>query len=206
MINFKYSLTLITATAIGLSLGVVETAQASLLVNVTGTPGSGQTIWVFSGSSTASSNGVFGLTPSDSPEEWRNVGDYVADTSLNGIFISPSSGSASITNSQETRSISLIGIDYDGNSSSSNNDDFGIGVANQPLNIITGDLVSWTGTLLLPLDITQFKLGTYGPAQGGAIGGLTDIQLTFKSVPESTSIIGLLVAGTFGLALCRRKV
>lgn len=206
MINFKYSLTLITATAIGLSLGVVETAQASLLVNVTGTPGSGQTIWVFSGSSTASSNGVFGLTPSDSPEEWRNVGDYVADTLLNGISISPSSGSASITNSQETRSISLIGIDYDGNSSSSNNDDFGIGVANQPLNIITGDLVSWTGTLLLPLDITQFKLGTYGPAQGGAIGGLTDIQLTFKSVPESTSIIGLLVAGTFGLALCRRKV
>jgi len=206
MINFKYSLTLITATAIGLSLGVVETAQASLLVNVTGTPGSGQTIWVFSGSSTASSNGVFGLTPSDSPEEWRNVGDYVADTSLNEISISPSSGSASITNSQETRSISLIGIDYDGNSSSSNNDDFGIGVANQPLNIITGDLVSWTGTLLLPLDITQFKLGTYGPAQGGAIGGLTDIQLTFKSVPESTSIIGLLVAGTFGLALCRPKV
>lgn len=206
MINFKYSLTLITATAIGLSLGVVETAQASLLVNVTGTAGSGQTIWVFSGSSTASSDGVFGLTPGDSPEEWRNVGDYVADTLLNGISISPSSGSASITNSQETRSISLIGIDYDGNSSSSNNDDFGIGVANQPLNIITGDLVSWTGTLLLPLDITQFKLGTYGPAQGGAIGGLTDIQLTFKSVPESTSIIGLLVAGTFGLALCRRKV
>jgi len=41
MINFKYSLTLITATAIGLSLGVVETAQASLLVNVTGTAGSG---------------------------------------------------------------------------------------------------------------------------------------------------------------------
>lgn len=206
MINFKYSLTLITATAIGLSLGVVETAQASLLVNVTGTAGSGQTVWVFSGSSTASSDGVFGLTPSDSPEEWRNVGDYVADTLLNAISISPSSGSASITNSQETRSISLIGIDYDGNSSSSNNDDFGIGVANQPLNIITGDLVSWTGTLLLPLDITQFKLGTYGPAQGGAIGGLTDIQLTFKSVPESTSIIGLLVAGTFGLALCRRKV
>ncbi|GAL94167.1 MAG: PEP-CTERM sorting domain-containing protein [Microcystis wesenbergii TW10] len=206
MINFKYSLTLITATAIGLSLGVVETAQASLLVNVTGTAGSGQTIWVFSGSSTASSNGVFGLTPGDSPEEWRNVGDYVADTLLNAISISPSSGSASITNSQETRSISLIGIDYDGNSSSSNNDDFGIGVANQPLNIITGDLVSWTGTLLLPLDITQFKLGTYGPAQGGAIGGLTDIQLTFKSVPESTGIIGLLVAGTFGLALCRRKV
>ena len=206
MINFKYSLTLITATAIGLSLGVVETAQASLLVNVTGTAGSGQTIWVFSGSSTASSNGVFGLTPGDSPEEWRNVGDYVADTLLNAISISPSSGSASITNSQETRSISLIGIDYDGNSSSSNNDDFGIGVANQPLNIITGDLVSWTGTLLLPLDITQFKLGTYGPAQGGAIGGLTDIQLTFKSVPESTSIIGLLVAGTFGLALCRPKV
>ena len=206
MINFKYSLTLITATAIGLSLGVVETAQASLLVNVTGTAGSGQTIWVFSGSSTASSNGVFGLTPGDSPEEWRNVGDYVADTSLNAISISPSSGSASITNSQETRSISLIGIDYDGNSSSSNNDDFGIGVANQPLNIITGDLVSWTGTLLLPLDITQFKLGTYGPAQDGAIGGLTDIQLTLQSVPESTSIIGLLVAGTFGLALCRRKV
>lgn len=206
MINFKYQLTLITATAIGLSLGVVETAQASLLVNVTGTAGSGQTIWVFSGSSTASSDGVFGLAPSDSPEEWRNVGDYVADTSLNAISISPSSGSASITNSQETRSISLIGIDYDGNSSSSNNDDFGIGVADQSLNIIAGDVVSWTGTLLLPLDITQFKLGTYGPAQSGAIGGLTDIQLTLQSVPESTSIIGLLVAGTFGLALCRRKV
>lgn len=206
MINFKYSLTLITATAIGLSLGVVETAQASLLVNVTGTAGSGQTIWVFSGSSTASSDGVFGLAPSDFPEEWRNVGDYVADTSLNAISISPSSGSASITNSQETRSISLIGIDYDGNSSSSNNDDFGIGVADQSLNIIAGDVVSWTGTLLLPLDITQFKLGTYGPAQSGAIGGLTDIQLTLQSVPESTSIIGLLVAGTFGLALCRRKV
>jgi len=34
--------------------------------------------------STASSDGVFGLAPSDSPEEWRNVGDYVADTLLNG--------------------------------------------------------------------------------------------------------------------------
>jgi hypothetical protein len=75
--------------------------------------------------------------------------------------------------------------------------------------INVSDTVSWTGSLTLAVDINEFNLGSFSPANAG-IGGLTDIQLTFaepvaQSVPEPATILGLLTFSALALG-SRRKL
>jgi hypothetical protein len=205
--TFKLGTVFTTATLATLSLGILaNSAQAALLVNVVGTPGSGFTLWSFSGSAIASENGTFLDANNDIGEidstQWKEIGDYVI-TALNDLIVTDPLSTASVTTtSGGTQGITGVLIDRDGSVPGTNNDDWAI-IPSADLAIASGDTVSWTGSLTLNVDINNFFLGTVGSAES-APGGLTDTQLTFAT-PEPITLLGASAAIGFGALFKRQK-
>lgn len=194
-----------TAVIVGLTGVNAHSAQAALLVDVFGDPGSGFTTWTFSGSSTATEPGEFVITDIGETDstQWKNIGDYVITALDDFIITDPASTASVTTTSGGTQPITGVLIDRDSSTPGGNNDDWAI-VPFANLTIGQGDEVSWTGVLTLNVDINNFFLGFVSNSDT-APGGLTDTRLTFAT-PEPLTILGASVAIGLGAAFKRRKV
>ena len=188
------------------SLTFVSSANAVLIVDITGVPGSGETLWSFSGSTTAVGTGFFedgnGIGNSDS---WQNVGNY---TSINDFEVTTVFGVASLTIAGITRSIDLAYIDNDNNSL----DDFGVGVSGASnFDFADGDLISWMGSLqVVGFDLNDIGLAgiptTLLASQYGDSANLElEINISeFIFLPEPATA-ALLAVGLTLLVCVRRR-
>lgn len=193
-----------TAVMVGFVGVNTQAAQAALLVDIFGIPGSGVTTWTFSGSSTATEAGEFVITDIGETDstQWKNIGDYVITELDDFIIIDPASTASVTTTTGGTQTITGVLIDRDGDTPGTKNDDWAI-VPFANLTIGDGDTVSWTGVLNLNVDINNFFLRSVSGSDT-APGGLTDTQLTFAA-PEPLTLLGASVAIGFGTAFKRRK-
>ena len=169
---FKCNRGLVVSAVAILFLALAPAAKASLIVDITGVAGSGETTWTFSGSTTAVGTGFFddGNDPRNDAT-WQNIGNY---TNINDLRLTNVSGFASLTIAGATRSIDLVYIDDD----PITEDDFGVGVSGtSDFSFSDGDLVSWTGSLTaIGIDLNNINLAgipvTLFGSQYGSNGNL----------------------------------
>lgn len=187
--------------ALGATALVSADAQAALIVDVNGLPGSGQTTWTFSGSAIASGNGNFFRTPGSGNNDnmWQDIGSFTAIQDANFFF---SGGAASISiNSGTPVAITAAYFDNDDGLS----DDWTAAVASNLL-FNPGDVVSWTGVATINSDVNflfdtslpaQFTSSNFSPGTGLAL------QLNVSPVPEPSA--ALLLLGSGAMLLLRRR-
>ncbi len=189
-------LTLLTT----LSLLLASAAQATLVIDISGVAGSGETTWTFSGSATAISYGDFDedtdINNTDEFGSHWDLGDFSID--LNDTQVAPSFSNATVTIGALTRNIDDAYIDTD-----LQLDDIGIGVdgvGNFAFN--TGDLVSWTGFMTVGIDLNSLITGSYTTDVYGIDPGQP--ELTVNIVPEPSTAV-LMLLGLAGLRLGGRR-
>jgi hypothetical protein len=183
--------------AVVFSLCLPVTASAALIIDVSGTPGSGQTTWSFTG------DFVYGGTPSN-PASWFKIGDYIPVGGPDNDFFNFNAGGTTQLVGSTSGLLAITGVYLDDDGVS---DDFrflpeGPG-SSHPYAI--GETLTFSGTSTLFVDLNSFNLGTYTEDNG------YPLQLTFSQapVPEPTSIalwgIGLLGMGIVAARRRRRK-
>lgn len=194
-------LSFITSIAILGVLSAVQSAEAILFVDVFDN-GFNQTKFVFSGSDLAMFNDSIFLGFSG----WLDLSDYV-DSSIDNVqFTSFVSNTTSITANEDTRSINNLFIDHDATGVSG--DDFGIGVDGvSALSFSDGDIVSWSGEIVINQSFIPFIVGSHIPT-GFSPGGL-ELQLNVSSISvpfEFSPTIGLILSlGLFGTHYAWKK-
>lgn len=196
------------AIALLLLAGGRQNAEADLIVDFYGVPGSGETAVIFSGSTVAAASNFFRVPGSGSNANmWQNIGSFTAIQDQNRGF---SSGSAFISaNGGTPTQISTLYFDNDGGTL----DDFTIGAASQ-FNFNGGDTISWTGTITTNSDIgSLFDIAL--PAQftssnwdggGAALGLELNIFPTAIAIPEPTTALVLLGLVTSAFFRRRRRL
>lgn len=189
-----------------------SSANAALLLEISGTPGAGTTTWTFSGSAVANGSGSFSSNLTfDLSEQWHDVGNY---TDLD-LFSVPDdggsiSGVATLSVGATTLGIDSVFVDSDAGGL----DDFAVGVSGgTDLAFIAGDLVSWTGTLIVAgIDLNRLDASplpaTFNSSNFGDVRGVLDLTLT---ITEATAVplpagapLALTGMAVLGLASRRR--
>ncbi|WP_298976136.1 VPLPA-CTERM sorting domain-containing protein [uncultured Roseobacter sp.] len=190
------------------ALVAASTAQAALIANISGTPGSGQTTWTFSGTTIAGRGAFFQDGNLNQANVWTDLGDYTSVEFFNNVNVS---GDAALTIDGETRRIDLAAIDDDGDF-----DDWGIGVDGADIFVFgAGSEVSWTGSLtVFGIDLNDLNNSglpiTFLTSSFGLVGeGTLDLELTIaadeiSAVPLPAGGV-LLLSGLAGVAALRRR-
>ena len=205
---FKCNRGLVVSAVAILFLALAPAAKASLIVDITGVAGSGETTWTFSGSTTAVGTGFFDddnfLADTDA---WQNIGNY---TNINDLELTNVSGVASLTIAGVTRSIDLVYIDHD--FAAGPVDDFGVGVSGTTdFNFSDGDLVSWTGSLTaIGIDLNDINLAgipvTLFGSQHGANGNLAlQVNIGYPTAVAEPATLALFGVGLIGIVVARRR-
>ncbi len=166
-----------------------QTAESALIIDITGTPGLGQSTWKFSGSATVTSG--FGYFEQSGDivlrEAWVNVGNYTTvndfDASKGSVILG---GSANVSVNGNTRGIRYGYIDDDA-SSGVYRDEFGVGIDGaSDLTFTMGDTISWIGEILTNIDINSFDEiplpFSFSSSNFGDTGTL-DLTVNVSSVP-----------------------
>lgn len=203
---FKCNRGLVVSAVAILFLALAPAAKASLIVDITGVAGSGETTWTFSGSTTAVGTGFFddGNDPRNDAT-WQNIGNY---TNINDLRLTNVSGFASLTIAGATRSIDLVYIDDD----PITEDDFGVGVSGTSnFRFSDGDLVSWTGSLTaIGIDLNDINLAgipvTLFGSQYGSNGNLAlQVNIGGGIAVAEPATLALFGVGLIGIAVARRR-
>ena len=198
------------AAAVVLAAVVAQDAQA-LGVDIFGSPGSGNVTFTFSGSSTNSAafgTGLRAVEPSiDGYGE--GLGDfYSIDTIVDTVTATSSTASATVGST----TLDIVGVglaDFD--MLSVTDDGFNVVMASA-LPIGAGETVSWSGSLVIPRDISLFNVGTYSSnsySEGGFPIAL-DLSVRLDSdpsvIPGPPALAGQLgVIGALSLFWWRRR-
>ena len=193
-----------------LSIISLGSANAALVLDITGISGSGQTTWTFSGSSVATASGYFNKQQNlNNLNTWSNIGEYTGASDLEVLGIV---SSATLTVNADTRNIDLAYIDSDG-AFGSGKDDIGVGVDGiGPSDFFfnSGDLVSWGGSLTANVDINQMNTTglpfSFTTSRYGNQDDTLEIQGTISetTVPTPSAFL-FLSAGLVGLLASNRK-
>jgi hypothetical protein len=190
---------------IALSLLLASAAQATLVLDITGVGGSGETTWTFSGSDTAGGAGDFdddtNIESTDLNGSHWDLGSFTS-IFLNDTQVAASFSNATLTIGALTRAIEDAYIDTDIDPGEL--DDIGVGVSGTTnFDFVAGDLVSWTGYMTVGIDLDSLIAGTYSTDVYGADPGV--LNLTVNIVPEpSTAVLMLLGLAGFGIKARRR--
>ena len=192
---------------------LASNANAQLVVDVTGVPGSGVTTWTFSGESNVLPDCIRDVIFCEVRDVTNNTfstfdsgqfpfgEDTILDTTLQDIVF-PLTGNASITVGGTTQLIGGIYIDDDGGSA----DDFGIRTLDSPLPYQFPDTSSWTGSGTAFVDINSFSLGAWvlNDPLGQATFLSDTVNVNFTAVPEPATA-SLLLISLLGIASSRRR-
>lgn len=186
-------------------LCTASAANATLMVNITDA-GGGATLWQFSGSSVAASLRTFDNDVTVSfAAVWTDI--PVNLTNINDLDAVVSSGVATVTINQDSRTIDSVYIDDDGDVAQA--DEFGIGVSGTSLfPFASGDTVSWTGSVTVnSISIGDFLTTGFSTSEFGTVDGALDLTVVIGqplqvSEPGTLAILGL---GFVGLGFARRK-
>lgn len=183
-------------------------AHATMMLEISGTPGSGETTWVFSGSDTARGTEQFNAGTIGAGGSWQDVGDYVT-SAYDNAGISLISGIVTIqVNGSASNTIDRIRLDHD-EPPALDELGFGFPTLSSDLPFTNGDVVSWAGTAVVPVDLNDLVPGEFGSSAFGTIG--TDI-LTLEgcvltaggecpaSVPEPSTGLLLVTGGLLAIA------
>jgi hypothetical protein len=189
---------------ITLSLLVASAAQATMVIDISGVGGSGETTWTFSGSATAGGAGDFDDdTNIESTDLNGSHWDLASFTSifLNDTQVAASFSNATLTIAGVTRAIEDAYIDTDIDPGEF--DDIGVGVSGSTnFDFAVGDLVSWTGFMTVGIDLNSLIAGSYSTDVYGTDPGVLD--LTVNIVPEPSTAV-LILLGLAGLRLSGRR-
>lgn len=197
------------------ALLLTGSAASALSVDVFGVPGTGQTTWTFSGSQTATSAGTFGVSSGVSgipavPSQFLNFGNF---TDIDFATRPVLSGTASVL-VQSGLSVSFLVIqDVFIDDDTTSSDDFGLSFGGATLGFGAGDLVSFSGSVLVGYDLTDLDTSPLPFSQTGSAasdGGLEtrlDVTLT---ISETTAVpvppgLSLALTGVGVLALFARR-
>lgn len=192
-------------------------ADASALsVDVVGVPGTGQTTWTFSGSSTATDSGTFGLSPPTSAtpatlSQFLNFGDFT-DINLEARPVLSGTAIVSVQSGPSISSLDISEVFVDDDASAAS-DDFGVYFGGATLAFDRGDLVSFSGSVLVGFDLTDLDSSPLPFSQTGStdvdvgLESKLDVSLTISEpavvpVPPGLS---LALTGMGVLALFRRR-
>ena len=184
------------------------TANAALIVNVEGVPGSGVTTWTLSGSSTNRSSSAIRSGTHNTNYNWgdtlRTVQRFLSDKgkskiSKNSLFAVTGSPQFSTHSRTRTNNWTISHI-FLGPNESSAGDAFGIRLSSYH-SYAPRQSIRWSGRFTLDLDISNFKLGTYRSASSytANFAQAGDVTLTFKETasvpaPSSLALLGLALA------------
>lgn len=182
-----------------IGLLVAPAAQAALILTISNA-GGGNTLWTFSGNDIAGNGGLdfdddTNINNTDAGGSHWDLADF--SIGLNDTQVAPISTSALLTIGAETRGIDDAYIDTDGGL-----DDIGVGVTGTTnFAFSAGDLVSWTGSMIVGIDISNLIPGSYSSSTYGGVPGTLDLEVTV--VPEPTTAM-LMMMGLAGLAARKR--
>jgi hypothetical protein len=190
---------------IALSLLLASAAQATLVLDITGVGGSGETTWTFSGSDTAGGAGDFdddtNIESTDLNGSHWDLGSFTS-IFLNDTQVAASFSNATLTIGALTRAIEDAYIDTDIDPGEL--DDIGVGVSGSTnFDFVAGDLVSWTGVMTVGIDLNSLIVGTYSTDVYGVDPGV--LNLTVNIVPEPSTAV-LMMLGLAGLGIAARRV
>ena len=201
----KKTFSIAVSSLIALSI-MVTSLHAQLIVDVTGTAGSGSTTWTFSGSAVAAgSTGAAFQTDPTGGNDAGNWLDFAEYTDVNNTNFSIASGSASVSvNGTSNESLTGIYIDTD-SAADPTADDWGIAVANN-LAFSVGDSVSWSGAVDIGIDLNDLDNTalpvTYTTSNIGGSGAALSMQMNI--IPEPSSL-GILAACSAALLIFRPR-
>ena len=188
----------------------IPTAQAGLIIDVSGVAGSGDTTWVFTTVTpgTASVDGTI-RDASNATFNAADTGqfpfglDTILDTSIQDTVFSLS-GNATVTVGGNSQLITGIFLDDDGGSA----DDLGIRTF-ADLAYLAGDTSSWTGSGTVNIDISAFALGSWSLNSSDGQAMFIDdpiivnfIETTAVPAPASLALLGI---GALAWGLGRRR-
>ncbi len=213
------------ATVLSLSLAAYAptAAHAELILTISPGPAASQTTWTFSGSTPTE----FGIVRTSNPGENEPAGmwgDFPNFTILDGSPITPVSGSASYTwthagsvTAAGTYTRELVRAWVDDGSDNTNpphpngvpvtGDRIGVIVASGSPNITPreGDTLAWSGSWVMPFDISYFDDGGLGYSADSTRLYLepNNIPMTLRIVPEPSTC--LLSVASLALLAFRRS-
>ena len=207
-----------TTLITGLMAMIISSNAAALTVTVTGTPGAGTTTFTFAGSSTVTSGSSYFpniLQAGDENAVWYDLGAFLSTTTIANQSLVASTSYASVSSNGIAADISGLYLDVDTYNTSGPSYNFGIylpdNVTGLPFD--DGDVVSWSGSLTIDLDFSNFVAGTYssnsiiaGPFDTASL----DMTLVVSDpaqvpLPAAAPLFAIGLATSFGLYRRKRK-
>lgn len=193
-------------------------SNADLVINITGVTGSGETTWTFTtttdavadANGTIRENADFGFNTNDTAQ--FGGGDGIFDALIQDqVFVLTGDASISATtidrfDNEVTTTEDITGIFLDDDGAGAG-DDLGIRVANE-LEYFLDDTITWTGSGVANVDISQLVEGTFTMNSGAFWNidqGNTIVEIVAVAVPEPAAALGLFAVGLVGLTIRRKK-
>lgn len=169
-------------------------ADADLIIDVIGSPGSSTTTWTFSGTATATSNATFQGNSNGNPQNdglWL-AGDF---TTLNNTWFTGVSG-VTVDVGGTSYAADDLYLDTRGNKNA--DDAFAISLGSNNVALTNNTVISWSGSTVMNIPFDNLIAGSYTSTTfGGA-----SLQLNIQAVPEPSCA---LLFGTVGVVLLKRR-